>query len=226
MSLVDELVDVIECETSNRAMAERIAKAVLDHLASKAGDVRGMLPSAEEASKAWWLGWRSEHVHMLWVHEAQRVLDLCAERIASVVVALRVRAEGEPDGIEHVAVTRNGVTTLLRKVDCPPSMDHVELQDYIGVKVNASRSDEPIADPVERAKAVAKILRGRGIWADDGNDGGWCVHVAGLNGSPASCDLRWGRHDICVYAAMGPCAIADAIQAQEAKRAQKWAGDV
>jgi hypothetical protein len=81
-------------------------------------------------------------------------------------------------------------------------------------------ADQPIADPGERAKAVAKELRRRGIWAD--------VHPA----SPLDVrvELREGYGFRRVFHGatcpeMGPHAIADAIQAEEARLAQVWAGD-
>lgn len=106
MSLVDELVDVIEYETSNRAMAERIAKAVVDLLASKAGDVRGMLAPVGQ-------GGELEDMHIEW-DVLHYVLDLCAERIAPIVGALRAQQPAEPDEpiadmIKEPTVIINGV---------------------------------------------------------------------------------------------------------------------
>lgn len=174
MSIIDELAEVIEYETCNRAMAERIAKAVVDLLASKAGDVRGMLPDAFDlgvvahatASVA------GETFQSLCTRKGEAVLDLCAKRIAPIVGALRGEGQTfriracmpEPDEpVEHVAVTKNGVTTLLREVEAPVPVAPFDPKDYCGVKV--PDSDEPVADPAERAKAVARILRGRGIAA-------------------------------------------------------------
>lgn len=234
MSIIDELAEVIEYETCNRAMAERIARTVLDLLAAKAGDVRGMLPGAFDLGVAAhaMASVAGETFQSLCTRKGEAVLDLCAERIAPIVGALREEGQTfriracmpEPDEpVEHVAVTKNGVTTLLREVEAPVPVAPFDPKDYCGVKV--PDSDEPVADPAERAKAVAKILRGRGMWVRYYGWGG--VHVLCYD-APAEGD--WNEHhyrtdQIAAWATIGPRAIADVIQAEEARRAQKWAGD-
>lgn len=81
------------------------------------------------------------------------------------------------------------------------------------------REDAPIEDPVERAKAVAKELRKRGMWARTAAHwDGSSAHIMGAVGGYI--------YNTEPHANLGPLAIADAIQAEEAKRAQEWAGDL
>lgn len=84
------------------------------------------------------------------------------------------------------------------------------------------KKDEPIADPAERARVVAKILRGRGIWAVPVLDERPYVRVR----HPRGGGIANGFHDVDgLRGALGPRAIADEIQRQEAERAREWAGD-
>lgn len=77
-------------------------------------------------------------------------------------------------------------------------------------------TDAPIADPAERARAVAKELRRRGIFA--------CVQGGGV--TVCAEDKAFWYHLLWEkIATMGPRAIADEIQREEAQRAKKWAGD-
>lgn len=184
MSIVDELVRVIESEVGNTSMDKRIAKAALDHLAAKAGDARGMLPAARDIGR---IGARTEpdegeSVAEWYTRIGNKVLDLCAERLAPIVGTLRVQQSAE--------------------------------------------LDELIADPEERAKAVAKILRGRGIVAE----AAYGKPVVNVARRTLVGELIWypqilHGYDSDRFEDLGPRAIADAIQAEEARRAQEWAGD-
>lgn len=75
--------------------------------------------------------------------------------------------------------------------------------------------DEPIADPAERARLVARELLARGIWARDMGNG-----VVIGKGKEFWYSMLW--EDVAM---MGVRAITDRIQREEAKRAQVWAGD-
>lgn len=76
--------------------------------------------------------------------------------------------------------------------------------------------DAPIADPVECAKATAQELRNRGM----------CATPQGQYGiSVVSANTFWYHMAHEGVATMGPRALADRIQASEAKRAREWAGD-
>lgn len=97
----------------------------------------------------------------------------------------------------------------------------------------AEREDAPIDDISERALAVAKELRKRGLWAYEElrladrqptrePRAQTFVEIRGVFHAPAS------SYDVSTddHATKGPRAIADAIQAEEARRAQEWAGDL
>lgn len=86
-------------------------------------------------------------------------------------------------------------------------------------------TDTPISDPAERAKAVAKELRRRGLYAVHGR--AWVsvscpTKVSAFESTTYHLDSR-GRE--MGWDVLGPLAVADRIQAEEAKRAKTWAGD-
>lgn len=94
---------------------------------------------------------------------------------------------------------------------------HVDAIRAVGefVRGHAVKPDPPIADPAERARAVARELRRRGIWAL--HDGCGVVRVFVGNGA---------RDDVYrTNVSDKPRAIADEIQREEARRAAAWAGD-
>jgi hypothetical protein len=93
-----------------------------------------------------------------------------------------------------------------------PEAERAEME-----RLAAEREDAPIEDLEARAKAVAKELRKRGNWARTYWDGSK-THVIGAVGGH--------YYSVEPHANLGPRAIADLIQAEEAQRAQKWAGDL
>jgi hypothetical protein len=80
------------------------------------------------------------------------------------------------------------------------------------------REDAPIENPFDRACMVSLELRKKGLYA---LQTGKAVCVYFLPQSGAARIYATDDH-----ATKGPRAIADAIQAEEAKRAQEWAGDL
>lgn len=97
-------------------------------------------------------------------------------------------------------------------------------------------ADAPISDPAERAKAVAKELRSRGLSAKDSRNDISDQSIVAVMGfeDPDSHHGRLGfQWSIQLYrlreqpfASMTTLlAIADRIQSEEAKRAKAWAGD-
>jgi len=93
----------------------------------------------------------------------------------------------------------------------------------------AEREDVPIEDISERAEAVAKELRKRGLRAKAE------LRFAARPTTPQAFvelyyveDYSGKFYDVSTddHATKGPRAIADAIQAEEARRAQEWAGDL
>lgn len=178
MSIVDELVEVLETGVGEWVRpGPEVAQAVLDHLAAKAGDVRGMLPQPRDIGRE---ALRTDNIDgetmAEWYTRAgNAVLDLCVECLAPFVGAMRVQRE----------------------------------------------PDEPIADPAERAKAVARILRGRGLHALPVH---WDILLPCVAGD--SCGGWRGRSvRDAELSTIAPRAIADEIQREEARRAQAWAGD-
>ena len=90
----------------------------------------------------------------------------------------------------------------------------------------AEREDAPIENDYERARAVALLLRKKGFFAMAKAPHGE-PYVA--IGNPAvESALRWYNYSVTAWERkdLGPKAIADAIQAEEARRAQEWAGDL
>lgn len=97
----------------------------------------------------------------------------------------------------------------------------------------AEREDAPIEDPAERAETVAKELRRRGLWAYEELR---LADRSRAHGPPpqtfveirAACGAVSSSYDVSTddHATKGPRAIAALIQAEEAKRAQEWAGDL
>lgn len=79
-------------------------------------------------------------------------------------------------------------------------------------------------DAEKMAREVAKELRKRGIWAcvDHLNNGGVMVVVQRPNDDMRG---RWYAMANPDFAGMTGIEIADEIQAQDARRAQEWAGD-
>jgi hypothetical protein len=101
--------------------------------------------------------------------------------------------------------------------------ENEELRAKIAATRQEPCSDAPIADPVERAKAVSKELRSRGLRATA------TVRTDGVT-IPNPFDHS-GREDsyydpgAAVFCGKGPSAIADWIQENEARQAREWAGD-
>jgi hypothetical protein len=143
-----------------------------------------------------------------------RGLIVAAREMRTELETLRLRVRGlEVLLDELLAVDERGVLGDLATRD----RAFVELGDVI-VKARAALSgkvdEQPIADPAERAKAVAKELRRRGLFA------------AVLGGGIAfSADRKafWYHMAFEGVAATGPRAIADRIQQEEAARAEAWA---
>lgn len=138
--------------------------------------------------------------------------------------------------LERACAEHDRVNDLVREFNDSADADHSANFDYAhGLKV-AYRTcakllaaaleepkDEPIADPAERAKAVAKELRRRGFWAEAV---GLCVFVPQDKCDGSDQAIRedvYEREDFS--AGRGPRSIADEIQREETRRARKWAGD-
>jgi hypothetical protein len=94
--------------------------------------------------------------------------------------------------------------------------------------MNITMHDPRPDDPAELARMVAKEPRKRGNFAREYRS---VVEVACFVGAEGKTDTAYpGYHSYSVHFAdfdnLGPIAIADEIQAHEARRAQEWAGDV
>jgi len=85
--------------------------------------------------------------------------------------------------------------------------------------------DDRPDDMAELARLTAIELRKRGIWAEvvDGN----IETLRFGTKNPKGASMTWGVHSL--YASdfdnLGPIGCADVIQAEEARKAQEWAGD-
>ncbi len=100
----------------------------------------------------------------------------------------------------------------------------IEALDVLATATARHLVDDPRPENVaELAAEVARELRKRGIWARVGDTVNACaVRVP----RPADrMDRRWYSMFSPDFDNLGPIAIANAIVAMEAKRAQEWAGD-
>lgn len=84
---------------------------------------------------------------------------------------------------------------------------------------SAGEQDQPVADPAERARLVARELRKRGMHARLSESG--CDVLSTASGQ-FYCLLDDARPE---WTSKGPRAIADEIQREEDRRARAWAGD-
>jgi hypothetical protein len=145
----------------------------------------------------------------------KRLLTLAANGIAETTIG---REWSELDAFiqdfkdEHIAAAKHSYSEHSRKrygriiADCEAWLAAAK-----------ALKDPPIADPVERAKTTAEELRNRGIRAKVHGHHGIMVWF-GESG-------YWYHMAHEGVAAMGPRALADRIQASEAKRAHEWAGE-
>jgi hypothetical protein len=80
------------------------------------------------------------------------------------------------------------------------------------------------ADVAELARLVAKELRRRGIWAE--SDESVVVVPRRVRPQfPRACTVVWHIMNATHFDNLTPRECADVIQAEEAHRAQEWAGD-
>lgn len=152
-----------------------------------------------------------------------------AERFADLAVYLRLCGPDErraprprnspaPPSEEEIAL----VVRVSRERGDSPDQTIRAVVDLISPR--ASRSDDqPVADPAGRARLVARELRRRGLFVDVFGSATIAIHYPRMRG------IMVGSREITVsadrYAIVGPRAIADEIQREEARRASEWAGD-
>jgi hypothetical protein len=117
-----------------------------------------------------------------------------------------------------------------RPTICPKCMrqwrEHaidIDSRDNLKTLCPGQPPDDPRPDdPAELARQVAIELRKRGIWAHKDDE---LPYVK----TPFPMLVMFREYPYSIHASefdnLGPIAIADAIQALEAKRAQEWAGD-
>ena len=105
--------------------------------------------------------------------------------------------------------------------------------DKILALLAATTPDEPTLDPrpadmAELTRLVAVELRKRGIWADT-HSKGYHVRIPQRMFAPKDKERDAIDGFICIllpqFDNLGPRAIADVIQAEEARKAREWAGD-
>lgn len=152
------------------------------------------------------------------LHEEQRVM---AERLRAKIAAAPQEALSDAERAECVAEldlamaqtgrVSNGEVLLMILEKARKESEELKAKLEMG-------QDAPIEDLVERAESVAKELRKRGLWAAceaDGFGGG----VVGVNRRRLYSVVENERETL------GPRAVADLIQAEEARRAQEWAAN-
>ena len=123
----------------------------------------------------------------------------------------------DPSKTKNPHKSRRIMADSLRKIG-----NH-EAANYHEAVLARIQDDPQPSDLAELAALVAKELRKRGIWA---KAGGLTNERVVQISRPADCMAhRWHSMLFSDFDNLGPIAIADAIQALEAKRAQEWAGD-
>lgn len=131
---------------------------------------------------------------------------------------------------EQVAAARNEVQLYLNSFRYNAQAVALLSERYaMGVLIAITAPNDPLPDPrpddmVELARQVAKELRKRGIWAEQ--DGEIVVVPRRIPPAfPRKCTVIWHNMYAAQFNNLGPRAIADMIQAEEARKAQEWAGD-
>lgn len=139
-------------------------------------------------------------------------------RLIDEVVQDLAAAQAKVERLESVA---RDIVTAHRALASPTH--HIDGADVVArrnesidILARTLSPDPPIANPTERAEAVAEELRGRGIWAY--RVGTIVVRID----APRSAVMREVDVNATRYRIMGPHAIADEIQREEAERAEKW----